>query len=177
MPLLRGRRALSGSVRRSRPRYEWLVAASNLTAVGANTTSVFTIASAAALEEFPRCTILRIRGSLTVNPATSPAAASGYVVWMGIAALTSDSAGWDPETNIEFPWMWHEMIAPQMGGTGVSNDNSSRWAAYFRIAFDVRAKRKTQENTVVQLLVKNSNQSAAAVQFLAVSRCLVLVGH
>jgi hypothetical protein len=96
---------------------------------------------------------------------------------MGIALQEVGGTPYDPETQIEFPWMWHEMIAPQMGGTGVSDSNIMRFAAYFRVGFDVRAKRKTGEQNFLGLQIKNTTQSAAAVQVVLVSRTLLLVGH
>jgi len=147
-----------------------------LTTVVAGVIQQSPIVGQAVLDETPRCTILRVRGMVTVNPATSPAAATGYEVFMGIY-VSSNSVVWDPETQIELPWMWHTVIAPQMGGTGVSDSNIMRFAAYFRVEIDVRAKRKTSEDDSLIFSIKNSANSGASVQYFAVTRTLLLTGH
>jgi len=97
---------------------------------------------------------------------------------MGIHVHDIQAAiAWDPELQMEFPWMWHKVIAPQMGGTGASDSNIMRFAAYFRLEIDVRAKRKAQENQQLTLAVKNSAASGAAIQMFGNLRVLLLAGH
>jgi hypothetical protein len=173
---LRGR---SGSLtRRIKPRYEWEAAVIPLTSVPVNSTSTTAIVSQPVMDEIQKPTILRIRGQVTVNPATSPAAATGYEVFMGIHVRDIQAAiSWDPELQMEFGWMWHKVIAPQMGGTGASDSNIMRFAAYFRMEIDVRAKRKVGENYELDFVIKNSNSSGASVQYFASFRILLLAGH
>jgi len=170
-------RARFGLRRRKRSsRREWLAHAAVNNSIAAGTLLSIQMAPPSTLDEFQQGTLLRMRGVVVVSPATSPAVATGYAVFMGIAMLGPFEV-WDPETNQDFQWFWHQAIFPQVGGSGAADNNSSRWAGYFHIPIDVVRMAKIQEARGLVLAIKNSALSGAAIQVTDNIRMLVLAGH
>lgn len=150
------------------------------TVVAVNTLSVLQLVSQAQLEEWPGGRLERLLLSFFMSPATSPAVASGYGVFVGLTLRQIGNAGvnaYDPETLLEHRWLWWATMFPQIGGTGVSDQNVARWIGYFPIQLDRRIRRRPQEDEDLALFVKNSNSSAASIQYSAAWRILVAAGR
>lgn len=148
------------------------------TPVAVNTLALAPLLSPATLEEWPNGRIERVLLTMFVSPSTSPAAATGYGVLIGI---TSESVGvttvsHDPETMLDHKWMWWNACFPQIGGTGAANDNSSRWIGYFRFDVDIRPRFRIQPDVNLSLNVKNSVASGAAIQYSFGYRVLIAAG-
>lgn len=167
--------------RRFSARSEWF-GAINVTpaSVGVNSTSYNVLLSQAQMEELPGAKLAIIRGSLFVSPATAPAAATGYGVFLGIYRRTSISGTNitpDPEINPEFGWIWWDLVFPQIGGTAAADSNASRWIGYFRLDIALRTRIRWHEFDDVLLAVKNSASSGAAIQFSYGFRLRVVAGR
>lgn len=170
------RRRFSGA----RPRYEWTSAqAVTPTVVTVNTLQTVLLLSAATLEEWPRGSLVRILGSMFISPATAPAAASGYGVFLGLywVQVSGGSQTLDPEVSPEFGWKWWHVLFPQIGGNAAADSNASRWAGYFPIQFDLKHHHRFTDNEGFNLAVKNSNLSAASIQFSFAFRFLIRAGR
>lgn len=155
--------------RRRRPRVEWFGGIQvTPTVVAVNTLTNSQIIGATALEEWPNATLRKLIGTLFISPATAPAAASGYGVFLGIyrrrvvgaAALVAD-----PEVAPEHPFIWWNCCFPQIGGTAAADSNASRWIGYFRFDIHLSVRLRMIENEELLLAVKNSASSAASIQY------------
>lgn len=160
----------------ARSRKEWTAFEVVNQAISPNNQTNNVLVSQATFEEFPRSTVVRIRGNITVSPNTQPAAATGYSVHMGIA-MWGPSELWTAETQQENPWMWFQSIFAQTGGSGAADNNSNQFVSYFHIPFDVRSMRKSDESKLLVMAVGNSNNSGAAIKVSVQARILLLIGH
>lgn len=161
-----------------RQRVEWTGNTSNTpTVIGASALSTQTLLSQAVLEEWPRGTLVRLIGSLFVSPATAPAAATGYAVYLGLYWQQQTVGTFDPEVNQDANvWKWWHVIFPQIGGTGASDQNAARWAGYFPFTFDLKMRHKFTDYEQFLLAVKNSAASGASIQFSYAFRYLIKAG-
>jgi len=167
------------SVARKRERYEWVgTTFVTPTVIAANVNGSFHVLTNAVLEEFPRALLVHVVASIFVSPATAPVAATGYGVFLG---LTKAQAGavtsvYDPETEPDHRWSWWNACFPQVGGTGVADQNAARWAGYFRFDIDRRMKERFAPDEVLEFQVKNSNSSGASIQTSMSFRFLLATG-
>lgn len=164
------------SMRRSRERTEWVGAiAVTPTSVAPNTNQAVNLLTVGQLEEWPGGRVSRLLGQMFISPATAPAAASGYGVFVGFS-LISPAEVVDPELNLDHPWIHWDSVYPQIGGNGAADSNSSRWIGYFRIGIDLRMRIRPKADQAFIFFVKNSNSSAAAIQFSFAFRMLIAAG-
>jgi hypothetical protein len=129
--------------------------------------------SPATFEEFPGGRLDKIFLSMFVSPSTGPAVASGYVVYAG---LTLSETAWDPEIQTDFRFLWHQVVFPQIGGTGAADSNASRWIGYFPLMARLQPRRRIQAEQSLFINVKNSVASAAGIQYSLFVRCLIAAG-
>jgi hypothetical protein len=165
--------------RRRRERFEWTGAISVIpTTVAVNSLSASVLLTVAALEEWPRGSVRRILGQIFVSPATAPAAATGYGVFLGLQwEQSSSGAAFDPEANLDSnSWFWWNSCYPQIGGNAAADSNASRWVGYFRFDLDVRRAHRYSDFEQLLLMIKNSNSSGASIQFSYAFRILVAAG-
>lgn len=166
---------------RTRERTEWTGLISVVPSVVAvNTLSSAILLAQATMEEWPGARVDRLLLSMFVSPATGPAAASGYGVFIGITVTQIGVGGglsYDPELMPEHRWLWWTSLFPQIGGTGAADQNVARWAGYFPIQLDRRIRRRLQEDENLILFVKNSASSAASVQYSITARILLALGR
>ena len=162
--------------RGTRERTEWVgVIGTVPIVVAVNALSKFYLMTQANMEEFPGGRVDRIIGNGFVSPATSPAGASGYSVFYGVTK-TNPTEIFDPELAPEHRWMHWGAVAPQIGGSGAANDNSSRWIGYMPLSFDYRPRTRMQEDEDLVLIFKNSSNSAASIQYFLQLRMLIALG-
>lgn len=166
---------------RTRERTEWVNAQIiTPTIVAVNTLSVSVLLTQAALEEWPGGRIDRLLLSMFISPATAPAAATGYGVFIGLS-LVQLSGGtpntYDPELQPEHRWLWTAQCFPQIGGTGAADQNAARWAGYFPLYMDRKIRRRPQEDEQLSLFVKNSSASGASIQYSFAARLIVAAGR
>lgn len=166
---------------RRRERYEWTSAISVVpTVVAVNTNNVIVLLTSAQLEEWPRGRIARILGQIFVSPATAPAVATGYGVFLGITLAPIDAAAasiaFDPEVDLDHRWRWWGSCFPQLGGTGAADSNASRWVGYFRFDLDVKRTGRYAADDRLQIALKNSASSGASVQYSFAFRILIAAG-
>lgn len=163
-----------------RERREWATAIQvTPVTVAVNTTSYQDILSQATMEEFPGARVSTIQGSFFISPATAPAAASGYGVFMGLfrrILVGGSGATPDPETNGDFPWVWWNCCFPQIGGTAAADSNASRWIGYFRFDIHMRSRLRWHDFDDLYLAIKNSNSSAASIQYSYAFRFRIAAG-
>lgn len=169
------------SFRRTRERTEW-VGAITVTpvAITAGTLSVITLLTQGQLEEWPNGRIDRAIGSLFISPATAPAAATGYGVFLGFTmrpAVALAAVPYDPEVNLDHRWIHWDLCFPQIGGAAAADSNAARWIGYFRFNYDLRIRRRIQEDNELVLMVKNSSFSGASIQISYAFRILVAAGR
>lgn len=158
--------------RRSRirsERVEWLAANTVVPAsVAVNTAATVSLLTTAVLEEFTQPKLILLLGSMFFSPATAPAAATGYGIFMGLYRRTNVGGGFvtpDPEINGEHPFIYWDCYFPQIGGNGAADSNASRWVGYIPVKLMLRPRIRFRENEELILVVKNSAQSGAAIQF------------
>lgn len=166
--------------RRIRARYEWTGNTSvTPTSVAVNTIVGATLLNQATLEEWPKGTLVRLVGNFFVSPATAPAAATGYGVFMGLFwQQQASSPDFDPEINLDAPWKWWHCMFPQIGGTAAADSNASRWIGYFPVHLDLKSVRKRFDDfSQLRFVFKNSNSSGAAIQFSFAFRYLIRAGR
>lgn len=166
--------------RGTRERTEWIGASAvGPTSVAINTLSGAVLVPQASLEEFPGGRLDRLIGSMFISPATAPAAATGYGVFIGFSwrqnAIASST--YDPELEPEHRWIHWDNVFPQIGGTAAADSNASRWIGYFRLQFDLRIRHRYGEFEDLMMYVKNSNSSGAAIQYSYGFRMLVAAGR
>lgn len=158
-------------------RTEWIgniQVAPNVVAVNTNFAAI--LLTPAQLEEWPNGRVDRLIGQMFISPATGPAAASGYGVFVGFDFVQAGTIN-DPETAPDHRWIHWDSVYPQIGGTGAADSNAARWVGYFRLQFDLRIRRRIQEDSELRLQVKNSSFSAASVQFSYAFRILIAAGR
>jgi hypothetical protein len=161
--------------RSTRERTEWIGAISvTPTVVAVNTNSTANLLTALALEEWPGGRIERLIGQLFVSPATAPAAATGYGVFLG---FDIQDAAYDPETAGDHRWIHWDSCFPQIGGNAAADSNASRWVGYFRFNFDLRIRRRYDTDKALALQVKNSASSGASIQYSYAFRILIAAGR
>lgn len=168
--------------RRSRERREW-IGVNQVTpiAVAPNALNQLQLLTASQLEEFAEPRLGLIQGQMFVSPATAPAAATGYGVFMGITKLqgiTGSPILPDPENALDYPsWLWWNSCFPQIGGTAAADSNASRWIGYFRFDIHLFARMRVREGELLALMVKNSNNSGASIQYSITLRARLLAGR
>lgn len=147
--------------------------------VGVNTLSTITVLSQNTLEEWPAGTVVRLLGSVFFSPATAPAAATGYGIFMGLYWAQNHGQGFDPETNLDFRWKWWNCIFPQIGGTAAADSNASRWIGYFPLHIDLgrSIRRKIDDFMELSFAIKNSVSSGASIQYSYAFRALIRSGR
>jgi len=130
------------------------------------------------MEEWPGGRVDRLIGQMFISPASAPAAASGYGVFVGFTTQPSAAANiFDPEANPEHRWLHWDSVFPQIGGTAAADSNASRWVGYFRMGFDLRIRRRLDDDQMLLMVVKNSSNSAATIQFSYAFRLLIALGR
>lgn len=132
------------------------------------------------MEEFPGGRVDRLLFSGFVSPATGPAAATGYVVFLGITVRPiagGTPTDFDPEVQLEHRWLWWTSVFIQLGGTGAADQNVARWAGYFPLVMDRRIRRRLQDDEDLCLEVKNSPSSGASIQFAYAARIIIAAGR
>lgn len=165
--------------RSSRERTEWIGAIQvTPTSVAVNTNAVTDLVNAAAFEEWPGGRLDRLIGHMFISPATAPAGATGYGVFVGfsIREVGTAAANYDPELAPDHRWIHWEAVYPQIGGNAAADSNASRWIGYFRLGFDFRIRRRYGVDRSFSLMVKNSNSSGAAIQYSYAFRMLIAAG-
>lgn len=163
--------------RRTRERTEWVGAIQvGPTVVAANTQSNKILIDPIAMEEWPGGRIDRLIGQMFFSPATGPIAASGYGIFFGFQ-VDGPALFFDPELAPDHRWIHWDSCYPQIGGTGAADANSARWIGYFRFGFDLRIRRRLDADKQFSLVVKNSNASAASIQYSYAFRILVAAGR
>jgi hypothetical protein len=110
------------------------------------------------------------------SPATAPAAASGYGIFLGFSLLGNSEIA-DPETAADHRWIHWDSCFPQIGGTAAADSNASRWVGYFRFNFDLRIRRRPNADQALWMMVKNSGASAASIQYSYAFRLLMAAGR
>lgn len=167
--------------RRSRERTEWIGLISvTPTVVAVNALQNNALLGPSTLEEWPGGRIDRLLGQIFFSPATAPAAASGYGIFFGLTMGEIGASGtttYDPETELDHRWIYWNSCFPQIGGTGASDQNVARWMGYFRFDLDRRIRRRYDTDRQLTLEVKNSNSSAASIQFSYAFRVLIAAGR
>lgn len=166
----------------SRERREWLgVTAVTPTTVGVGNFSNQNVFTQGQFEEFTEPRLGLIQGSIFVSPATAPAAATGYGVFIGLTKLqgiTGATVTPDPETNLDYPsWLYWNCCFPQIGGSAAADSNASRWIGYFRFDVLIRSRLRFREGEQLNIFVKNSASSGAAIQYSFAFRGRVLAGR
>lgn len=170
--------------RRSRERREWIgTTLVTPRVVAVNALDSVDLLSPATLEEWPGGRLARVIGQMFISPATAPAAASGYGVFVGLVVEGTatfgggSSAAWDPELDQDFGWIWWQSVFPQIGGTGAADSNASRWIGYFRLDIHERLRKRFAATDKLAIKVKNSNSSAASVQYSYSFRWQIAAGR
>lgn len=132
------------------------------------------------MEEFPGARVSTVMGQLFISPATAPAAATGYGVFIGLSRVASVGGSGptpDPETSLDYSgWLYWNSCFPQIGGNAAADSNASRWVGYFRFDIFIRSRIRWHDFDNLNLYVKNSNSSGAAIQFSYTFRFRIAAG-